>query len=132
MELEVPKRHVFMSTLSTVMVERVSQWESQKKFSSSKCQGTMAEKCHFRKKSIFFSFFLPNVFIVMKKEGKKKGSKVKHEENSQNYPLWPYIKKNKHIHFWVHGHFSLSMFSLHLVRGPKAWANFMVHNVNSP
>ena len=38
-----------------------------------------------------------------------------------NITLFGHIfKKNQHIHFSVHGHFSWSTFGLHLVKGPKA------------
>ena len=36
MEFEVPKRHILRPTLSTDMVQRVLQWERQKRFSSRK------------------------------------------------------------------------------------------------
>ena len=77
MELEVPKRFYFRSTLSIVMVSRVLQWKRQKRFSHYKCQGIMAKKCCFIYFLIFFFLFekmmLPNVFILTRKEGKKKG-----------------------------------------------------------
>ena len=80
---------------------------------------------------------------------KKKKKKVKDENRSQNYPFQTYIKKNYTVHYSVHGHFSWSMFSSHLVMGPKAskitylrnrtmgkcrmtWDNFMTRNVQQP
>ena len=50
----------------------------------------------------------------------RKDKRIFNFEFIQNYPFWTYVKKIQHIHFWVHGHFSLSTFGLHLVRGPKA------------
>jgi hypothetical protein len=42
----------------------------------------------------------PNVSIVVRKEGEKKGEKVKHEEISLNCLFWTYIlKKSAHRHF---------------------------------
>ena len=50
-------------------------------------------------------------FIDVKKEGKKKGEKVKHDENSQTALLgYNFFFKTQHIHFLVHGHYSWSMF----------------------
>ena len=40
------------------------------------------------------------------------------EKKNWNCPLDIY-QKNQHIHILVHGHSSLSIFSLHLVRGPR-------------
>ena len=45
MELEVPKRPIFMPTLSTIVVQRVLQWERQMRFSRCNCQGSMAKTC---------------------------------------------------------------------------------------
>ena len=47
MELEVPKWVISRPTLSTVMVQRVSQWDMQKRSSRCKCQGTVSEKYCF-------------------------------------------------------------------------------------
>ena len=76
---------------------------------------------------IYFDFLIkkiihtpawPNISIVTRKEGEK-----------VTYDFFPpkiaffgqmYIKKNQHIHFLVHGHFSWFTFGLPLVRGPKA------------
>ena len=44
-EFEVPKRHVLRPKLSIDIVQRVLQWERQKRCSSRKRQGLMAKKC---------------------------------------------------------------------------------------
>ena len=85
MELEVPQRPIFKPTLSTIMVQRVLQWERQKSFSRCKCQRTMAEKCRFNILNRFF--FLPNVSIVTRKEGKKKGTR----SNMKKIPKLPFL-----------------------------------------
>jgi hypothetical protein len=45
---------------------------------------------------------------------------VKNEENFQKYIFLDIYSNNQQVNFLVHGHFSWSMFILHLVRGPKA------------
>ena len=103
---------------------------------------------------IYIYIYLSNVFHSY--EEKRKKDKI--EENFQNWPFWTYIKKNQHIHFLVHGHFSWSTFGLHLIKGPETlrmqfleiepwkcyhevwpwkkalwtWDNFMVHDVSNP
>ena len=76
MELQVPKRPIFMPRSSIVMVQRVLLWERQKRFSCCKCQRTMAEKCHF---NILFFFFLPQCFHSYKerREEEEKRSNMK-------------------------------------------------------
>ena len=49
MEFEVPKRHILRPTLSTDTVQRVSQWERQKRCSSRKRQGPMTKKYCYSK-----------------------------------------------------------------------------------
>jgi len=75
------------------------------------------KKMLFKHFSMFFSWG-PNVFILMRKEREKKG-RWSNMKKSQNFLFWTYIKKNQHIHFLVHGHFSWSMLGLHIVRGPN-------------
>ena len=53
--LRSPNIPIFKPTLSTVMGQHVSHWERQKRFSHCKCQGAMAEKCHFN--IYFYSLF---------------------------------------------------------------------------
>ena len=76
MGLEVPQRPLFRPSLSTVMVQKVLRWERQKRFSHYKCQGTMINIYFI----LFYLFFLPKLYIVMREEGEK----VKHAKNSQN------------------------------------------------
>ena len=48
MEFEVPKRHILRPTLSIDMVQRVLRLERQKRCSSTKRQGPMAEeRCYY-------------------------------------------------------------------------------------
>ena len=44
MELEVPRRPIFVPRLSIVMIQRVLWWERQKWFSHYKCKGIMTKK----------------------------------------------------------------------------------------
>ena len=65
MEFEVPKRHILRRTLSTDMVQWVLRWERQKRCSSRKRQGSMAEKyCYNR--------FFKNFFVGEEKMKTKK------------------------------------------------------------
>ena len=50
MELEVPTRPIFNPTPSIVMMQRVLQWERQKRFSHCKCQWILTKKFHFYKR----------------------------------------------------------------------------------
>jgi hypothetical protein len=45
MEFEVPKRHNLRPTLFANMVQRVLQWERQKRCSRRKRQGPIAKEC---------------------------------------------------------------------------------------
>ena len=54
MRFEVLKRHILRHALSTDIVQRVLQWERQKRCSTSKWQGPMAEKYCYNKKIIDF------------------------------------------------------------------------------
>ena len=76
----------------------------------------------------FFKIFLvPNVFIVMRKEGKEKGRR----SNTKKIPkisLYEYIYKKQHIHYLVYGHFPWSTFGLHLVGCPKAFKKHFYKN----
>ena len=56
MKFEVPRRRILRPTLSIDMVQRVLQWERQKRCSSSKRQGPMAKKYCYNK--ILMIFFL--------------------------------------------------------------------------
>jgi hypothetical protein len=63
---------------------------------------------------------MPNVTIVMSKEGGKKGRRSNMKKNPKIALFEHVFSKNKqHIHFMVYGHLSWSTFVLHLVRGPK-------------
>ena len=55
MKIEVPKRHISRSTLSTSMVQRVLWWERQHMCSSRKRQRPMAKKCCYNK--IWMKYF---------------------------------------------------------------------------
>jgi hypothetical protein len=68
---------------------------------------------------LFFKFLWSNVSIVMRKEGKKKG-RISHVKKIPKTALFGHTLKKQHIHFLMHGHFSWSVFGLHLVKGPKA------------
>jgi hypothetical protein len=59
MKLEVPKRLIFRPTLSTIMVQRVLQWERQKKFSRYKFGRDHGREMPFHNINI-----LPNVFRI--------------------------------------------------------------------
>ena len=109
MELEVPKRPIFKLTLSTAVVQRVLQWETQKRFFHYKYHGSMAKKCHF----FFLSFFQTTCFIVTMNEGEKKRRRSNMKKNPKT-ALFGHIIKHQHIHFLVHRHFSWSTFGLHL------------------
>ena len=76
-----------------------------------------------------YAFFLPNVFIVKRKERKRKGRRSYiHEEKSQNYffDIYIYISSTNS---------SFGAWSLHLVnvrltpsQGPKAFKNAIFRN----
>ena len=48
-EFKVPKRHILRPTLSTDMAQRVLRWERQKRCSSRKRQGPLANNCYYNK-----------------------------------------------------------------------------------
>ena len=106
MELEVPKRPIFKLTLSTAVVQQVCSGRRKKRFCHYKCHGSMAKKCQF----LIFSFLSNDVFHIYKEWRGEEEEKVKHEEKSQNYPLWTYIKTSTHplfgasslllVHIW--------------------------------
>ena len=81
----------------------------------------MAEKCCF---NILIFLFRRMFFIVTRNEGKKKKERKSNMKNKKKKKFktalfWTFKKKNQHIHFLVHGHFSWSMFDLRLVKGPR-------------
>ena len=72
----------------------------------------------------------PNISHSYKDKREEEGEKVKHIQNFQNCPFWTYIFfiENQHMHFWVHGHFSWSTISVHLVRRPKTLRMHLFRN----
>jgi hypothetical protein len=48
-KFEVPKNHTLRSKLSTDMLQRVMQWERQKRCFGGNMQGPMAEKYYYNK-----------------------------------------------------------------------------------
>jgi hypothetical protein len=77
-----------------------------------------------RNNVVFLPPFLPNVSMLVRKEGESKGRRSNIKKNPI-IALWTYfLFWNQHIHHVVHCHFSWSMFSLHLARGPKVVMHF--------
>ena len=123
MEFGVPIRHILRHTLSTIMVQRVLQWERQNRFSSRKRQGPVAERCCYN--NIWM-----NLLLGKEVEDKRR------QHSGQNLTFYFIVLfyilflsklmfcgiylENQHIRFWVHGHSSWSTFGLHPMRGPKA------------
>ena len=64
---------------------------------------------------------LPKDSIVVRKEGEKKGKKVKHEEISQNCFFFGHYKESQHINILVHGAF---MFVFIINQEPKDFRFF--------
>ena len=71
-------------------------------------------------KDMTFFFFFCQMFPKLQgKKGRKRGE-GQTQRILPKLPFWDIYIKDQHIHFLVHGHFSWSTFSLHLVKGPKA------------
>ena len=117
MEFELPKRHISRPTLSSNMVQRVLLRERQKRCSSRKRQGPMAEKCCYNK--ILMNFF-------WRREDEDKRRQVNGQTcfffffSFQNYPFWTYARKKSAHSLLSARSFLLIQLDLHLVRDPKA------------
>ena len=72
MEFKVPKRHISRPRLFIDMVQWILRWERQKRCSSRKRQGPIAEECCYNKILMIFYFFLGGVRVDEdKKEDKR-------------------------------------------------------------
>jgi hypothetical protein len=128
------------------MVRGVLRWERQTKFSRYKCQGPWQRNVFLMKK------FIAKGFHIFEERREEEGEKVKHEESSQNNPLWTYIKKINTSALWC-----MSLLLVHIWSTPSqgtnglkntykttepwkcdhgkcplTWDDFMVHDVNNP
>ena len=104
MEFEVPKRHILRPTLSTSMVQRLLQWERQKRCSGRKKQGPMAEQYRNNKASM-------NLFIFVGREDEDK-------RRQRNCQTWIFFSKSA-----LFGHILNK--STHSLFG--AWSFLLVH-----
>ena len=151
MKFEVHKRHILRPTLSTDMVQRVLQWEKQKRCSSIKRQGPMAKKCCFNQIFMILFYFILEEEKMKTKEDKRmvklcfflvqKCLFVTHTQKSTHslFGAWAFLL----VHIWFapsngpkgyinwfwkkSAHESWTMKSDH-GKGPSS----MVHGVNRP
>ena len=116
MKFEVPKRHILMPTLSTNMVQRVLQWERQKRGwgSSRKRQGPMVENWCYHKFLMIYS---------LRKRRRR-------QENDQslifffeNFPFWTYSKKTNTFTFGAWSLFFLAHIRFTPSERPKGFVN---------
>ena len=114
MELDIPTRFIFSVTLSNVMVQHVLHWERQRRLSCCKHQRTMAKKCFF-------------LYSFVKHSHNYNRRRRREGQTRRKLPKLSILDKyiEKHFRFLVHGHFSWSMFILHLLMGPKALIFFL-------
>jgi hypothetical protein len=119
MGFEVPIRHILSPTLSIDMVQRVLQWEGQKR-----CFGRKRQGPHGREMLLKWNF--NGIYFgeeKMKTKEDKRMVKLAFFQNCHFWtrPLYPLESPSKklRIHFLVHGGSSWSTFGLHLVRAHR-------------
>ena len=148
MELNVPKSHVSMLTLSIIEVHRVLHWERPKEVLSLQMLGD-----HDREISSFSSSSSPppqkkNVTIIMGKEGENRGRRSSMKKNPK-IPLFgliliylPNLLFGAYLLLLVHIQYTPSegpkgfkMCFLEIMtveKGPLTWDNFVAHDINNP